>query len=137
MITIQLKQIKVPNQKARQYYLTSITEEEKEKIIEHKKRGKLKTLIMHDIICSNIEKMGETSKVNIYNITPFIDSFPGSTYDIAREPRKVHYRDYAFSEERQKKSAAHVTLCEDATSSARSAIKQMRDKYTILWYKEV
>lgn len=127
--------------KNRVYYLTSITEEQKVELFAAKKAETLEDLdILWGIACTNILKVGETAKITPGHLTEYVGKFPGYTTEginTIRSTRPDHFRDYARTEEKQKEMSWLVNTFEDAASSVKSALRQMPDKYSVLWEVQI
>jgi len=117
------------------YYLTAITAKQKDELFEAKKNKTLEKLsIIWDIDCVNVLKVGVTSEVSTPALSDYVGFFKG--YDLG-EGRKLHYRDYNFTEEQQEESAWLINFCEDTASSVRSALRQMNEEWCILWETDI
>lgn len=119
------------------YYLTSLTNEEKETLYTAKAEGTLKDLTEYwGIHCEGITKVGITEDITPGHLAEFVESFPGYTTEGINnrfQGRPKHYRFYGKTLKQQQDIAWLINICEDTSASVRSAIKQMPDEYTILW----
>lgn len=134
MTTILLSESKAKN---RAYYLTSITEEQKEELFEARQEKTLNDLgDIWGINCKGTLKVGETKKITPGHLTEFVGWFYGYTTEGIynnRTGRPKHYRNYSRTIEKQKAISWLVNTFEDAASSVRSALTQMPDQYCVLW----
>ena len=131
MITLLLKK---DTKEKLSYYLTSISEEQKEELFLAKKTETLKNLaIVWDIDCEGVMKLGETSKITTDALSAYVDSFRGN----ANGSPCTHYRDYTKTKAAHLDIAWCINICESPSSSVRTALKQMRGKYSVLWSTDI
>lgn len=126
------------------YYLTSITAKQKEELYEIKNIKDInksinafdELSILWGINCNGILKIGETSKIKYNALYNYIGWFKGkdtSATGSVGYNREIHYRNYLITEERQKVNMHLINHCQDSNMSITSALKILKDEWTILW----
>lgn len=119
------------------YYITKLTLEEKELIIDCKNRNMLdEASNLLGIECSNIMLIGGTSKLNVSNVSRFIGVLFGPRQPYPREyvvNRPIHYRDYSRTEEQQENSIHLINLCPDIRMSVNSLKRKINSEYCCIW----
>ena len=132
-----MKTLQLSTNKLFTYYLTSITEEQKIELFEAKKNRTLRTLsIKWELDCDGILKVGETDNVTTSALSNYVESFKGKdTAGIGwvGHNREIHYRNYTKTLEEQKRTAWLINQCQDTSTSVKSALKMMDEKWCILW----
>jgi hypothetical protein len=123
------------------YYLTGITEIQKQGLIQAKAD---KTLDIYSAVlgvpCENILLLGSTKEAKPSNILNYLGYLRGPITDDIKKVnsnRPKHYRLYSIEEKRQIHAKHLLNHCPDAARSARSAFEKIRETYCILWYREV
>lgn len=135
MKTIQLS---VCNTKNKIYYLTSISEQEKETLLEKRENKTLKGYIINnenneEIDADNILFLGENNKSSNNTLRSYIGVYYGPN---TGDGRSKHYRDYGITEKRQYDNKHLLNHCPDITVSVKSALKKMDNSYCIIWQKD-
>lgn len=128
------------------YYLTSITEKQKEQLFEIKfeykdnkdKQEELfkKLSIKWGIWCSGILKIGEVSTTKSAALSSYIETFKGRDIEGKGSVgwnREVHYRNYKIPVEKQKDRAWIINQCSERSASVRTVLQMMDKKWCILW----
>lgn len=90
-----------------------------------------------DIITEGIIKAGAKEKAKARHISSYVSYLKGyhPRGSINNYNRRVQFRDYTRTEEQQLKNAHLVAVCSDSTSSAKTAIKSIKENYLVLWKK--
>lgn len=124
------------------FYLTELTEEQKNFIILHKSQ---KTLDIASeslgIDCNSIVLIGSTTKINTFNTGKYIGSFEGpdtGTVSNSNNPygdRQIHFREFSYTLERQIKSSWLINVCPDLRMSVNSLKRVINSEYCCIWKK--
>ncbi len=142
MTTIQLTTIESfkASKEKRTYYLTSITEEQKDQLFEAKNNNKLKELSStFGITCNHVIRLGRSDEAKVVSIRQELGFIYGPITDDKKRTlanRPIHFRIYSKTAQAQRDSAYIINLGEDAIISAKSAYKMLKEEYCCLWYKE-
>lgn len=137
MTTIQLT-VKETAENNKIYFLSDISEEQKNIIMEAKKSMSLKEIAdLIGIKTHHIIKFGETQLSKPASIIEYVGYFFGR---ITNDTRKINafrpkqYRNYAKTEKEQEKLNWLFDDYPDALFSAKSALKKMKQPYCCLWW---
>lgn len=137
MNTIQLT-VKETAENNKIYYLSDITEEQKDIIMEAKKSNTLKEVCdLIGIKTNHIIKFGETKLSKPTSISEYVGYFFGRiTSDKAKINlfRPKQYRNYVKTEQQQQELNWLFDDYPDAIFSAKTALKKMKETYCCLWW---
>lgn len=126
-----MKTVYINKKGNRYYYLTSLTEQQRNMLYEAKTNGTLtECSVNFGIDCNGITLIGKVETAKVSSINSFVGSFDGKNLG---EGRELHYRSYSKSEEKQKETSWLINLCVDSNSSAASAFAQMDEEYCCFW----
>lgn len=144
-----MKTIQLREDKDLTYYLTSISERQKEKLFEiklkHKNNQEEQERLFEElstkwgIWCSGILKIGEVATTRSGALALYIEFFKGKDIEGKGHVgwnREIHYRNYKVPIEKQKETSWLVNQCTERSSSVRSALSMMNQKWCILWELE-
>lgn len=116
------------------YYISELTEEQYDKIIEANKKGELEECSLRlNINCSKILLIGDTPKATLHKLTPFIDKWKGRNIG---EGREDHFRDYGRAKEKQQEYMHLVNTISDIRSSYRTLIRQIKTSHCCIWTRK-
>ncbi len=141
-----MKTIQLREDKDLTYYLTSLTDKQKEQLFEikfkYKKDEKIQKEVFEElsikwgIWCSGILKIGKVATTKTAALSSYIAYFKGKDTHgngTVGWNREIHYRNYARTSEQQKGTAWLINQCSERTSSVRTALKMMDEEWCILW----
>ena len=120
------------------FYLTGITEQEKEDLLIANTTKTLKnfTIKNSEMIATNVVRLGSKEEAKPSGLSRYVSYLKGYSPSLINKEKRIQYRDYTRSEEKQLVNAHLVAVCSDPSSSARTAIMTITKPYLILWYKE-
>jgi hypothetical protein len=126
------------NKNNKTYFLSGVSKEHLELLLESRKTQNFNNFNnVTNIEGKNAIKAGSKHTAKGVAISSYVSYlkgyFPSAN---PRRERKIQFRDYTRPEEKQLEQAHLVSVCEDASSSAKSAIRAIKEDYIILWYKE-
>lgn len=129
--------IKLKKEGKKQFFITELTGKEYENLMDLNKKGH------KDIIIStfhfdpaNVVGVGTTSELSIWNLRKYVAYLQGYAPNNRMPERRVAYRDYTRTEEKQRDSVWLVNVCEDATTSANTLIRILKLPYIAIWFQE-
>jgi len=140
-----MRTLELSSNKTSTYYLTAITEEQKEILFKIKKEHTKKIEqdeLLNDlsykwgIDCGGILKIGETALVKTSALSSYVGQFAGKDTEgkgTVGWNREVHFRNYGKTLEQQMETSWLVNQCSERSSSVRTALKLMDEKWCILW----
>lgn len=138
MTNYPLKTLKLKSVSHSSFFISALTEEQKNLILKHKKENTIEEANGRlGIDCSQIFLIGATSKLNTSNMEKYIGFFRGpdtgklDRYE--RTTRAIHYRDYTYTEERQESTVWLVNICPDLRMSLNSLQKAITTEYCCIW----
>lgn len=121
-----------------QHYITELSKTDYDKLIAWSKAGdkeKIETYFKFNP--DNVVGVGTTHELNIWNLRRYVAYLKGYAPNNRMPERRVAYRDYAITEEAQRKKVWLVNTCEDATTSANSLIRSLKLPFVAIWYHKI
>jgi len=136
-----LKNVELKTNKLNTLIVTGLTEEQKNFIISHKNKKTLEEASKKlGINCETILLIGSTNKLNTSNIGPHLGQYQGpdtgNKGSWLTPNREIHYRDYRYSYERQKKTTWLVNICPDMRMSITSLKCVLDSEYCCIWKRK-
>jgi hypothetical protein len=129
--------IKLKKDGKKQYFITELTSKEYETLLDLNKKKDIDTIISnYHFSPDNVVGVGSTSELSIWNLRKYVAYLRGYAPNNRMPERRVAYRDYSRSEEKQRKSVWLVNVCEDSTTSANSLIKVLKLPFIAIWFQE-
>lgn len=121
------------------YYLSGINRIQLDALKEAKSSNNIEEFKKeHFIEVDKVIKAGSKASAKPRDISSYVGYLKGfePTFKENKYSRNVHFRDYNRTEERQAATSHLIVLCSDATSSAKTALKNIKEDYLVLWWKE-
>lgn len=138
-----MKTLYINTVRGKAFFLSSLTEQEKDILYEAKDKSKEALADCSEVLgiyCPGITKLGYTQTASLGALTPLVGHFKGrDTGNIkgvasrVGQNREIHFRDYSKTQKEQQKTAWIVNTYQDTAPSAKSAFKQMDEKYCCIW----